>query len=245
LFKSFFEQTNEAINFDENTIKVISTFEKLFRDYKTSLASPKVYSMKSIVNYTLNELHFLPGQKERVELNLKDDFFAQVPKEPFAFVLSNLIRNAFKHGGRNKVQVTIKLENHKLIISDNGQGIPSSNLEKVFQMHYTTGQKGDSTGIGLGFSKIIVNSFYGEIWCESEEGKDSYTEFHIKFPEVSPSKITKESLSEMKEEGINEGERNQKEKIALKMLKDKKSIKEILEYTDLSRAEIDELKDEF
>ncbi|MCP3660589.1 MAG: sodium:solute symporter family protein, partial [Bacteroidetes bacterium] len=47
LFKSFFEQTNEAINFDENTIKVISTFEKLFRDYKTSLASPKVYSMKS------------------------------------------------------------------------------------------------------------------------------------------------------------------------------------------------------
>ncbi|MCP3660117.1 MAG: sodium:solute symporter family protein, partial [Bacteroidetes bacterium] len=36
LFKSFFEQTNEAINFDENTIKVISTFEKLFRDYKTS-----------------------------------------------------------------------------------------------------------------------------------------------------------------------------------------------------------------
>ena len=240
LFKSFLDQTNEAINFDQDTLKVIRTFETIFKDYKKEIANPKVYSMKSVVKYTLKELHFLPGQKEKVKLNLTDDFYVKIPKSPFAFVISNIIRNAFKHGEASAVE--IKLENHKLIIRDNGKGVPSSELERIFKMHYTTGKKNDSSGIGLGFAKLIVNSSYGEIWCESEQGENSYAEFIIQFPEVPPSEITKNSLTEMKEECKKEGEYNEKENIAIIMLEEGESIRKIEKYTKLDKSEIQDIK---
>lgn len=239
LFISFLHQTNEAINFDEDTLKVVRTFEKIFKDYKKELSNPKVYSMSSVVNFTLKELHFLPGQKEKVKLNLDDDFYAKIPKSPFAFVISNIIRNAFKHGRAS--EVLIKLENHRLIIRDNGVGVPFENLERIFRMHYTTGQR-DSTGIGLGFAKLIVNSCFGEIWCESDQGENSYSEFIIQFPEVSPSEVTKSSLSQMQEDIKMNAELSERELFATRMLMHNEPIEKIQSYTLLSKHEIIEIE---
>ncbi len=144
---------NNALGLNYDSLKVLTAFENLFLEYKKSNISLQVDSVEETVRDTLSDLHFLPDQLERIELDLRDDFFIQLPKAQFAFVLSNIIRNAFKHGGPSKVE--IKSENKKLIIRDDGKGIPESDTERIFQMHYTTGKKGDSSGIGLWFSKII------------------------------------------------------------------------------------------
>ena len=209
-------------------------------EYKKSNINLQVASVEETVHNILTDLHFLPGQLEKVEVDLKDDFFIQLPKAQFAFVLSNIIRNAFKHGGPSKVE--IRSENNKLIIKDDGKGIPEENLERIFQMHYTTGKKGDSSGIGLWFSKIIINTFNGEIWCNSQQGTSSYTEFTIKFPELDPSKITEEDRKRINEQKTNRNKEMGKQEIAREMLKKGKSPEEIESRTGLKPTKIEKYK---
>ena len=86
-------------------------------------------------------------------------------------VVSNLIDNALKYtpkGGRVYVQVGDRLQTNKLFIaiSDNGPGIPSQDLEQIFERHYRgvqaeTGISG--TGLGLAIAKELVEQMDGEI----------------------------------------------------------------------------------
>ncbi|WP_293443045.1 ATP-binding protein [Persephonella sp.] len=57
----------------------------------------------------------------------------------------------------------------RLVIEDNGSGIPKENRDKIFQPFFTTKPKG--TGLGLPMVYKIVFSHNGGISIESEEGK--------------------------------------------------------------------------
>ncbi len=56
-------------------------------------------------------------------------------------------------------------------ISDNGHGIPGSELPKVFDPFFTTKPVGKGTGLGLSISYDIVKSHGGEIMIESTENE--------------------------------------------------------------------------
>ncbi len=66
-----------------------------------------------------------------------------------------------------------------IYITDNGPGIPSNLIPKLFN-EFTT-SKTDGTGLGLSFCKKTMTAFSGSISCESKEGK--YTSFILKFPQ--------------------------------------------------------------
>ncbi|HEY9809851.1 MAG TPA: CHASE2 domain-containing protein [Halomicronema sp.] len=69
----------------------------------------------------------------------------------------------------------------KLIIRDNGQGIATENIEKIFNPFFTTKPPGEGTGLGLSLAnEIIVGQHQGEIKVESVIG--SHTEFIIVLP---------------------------------------------------------------
>ena len=119
-------------------------------------------------------------------------------------VLLNLINNAFyavhdrkkqQHPGslNEKLQAdslykptvvvsTKKCDNKILItVSDNGRGIPSGIINKIFQPFFTTKPTGEGTGLGLSMSyDIITKGHNGEIRVKSEEGTG--TDFEILFP---------------------------------------------------------------
>lgn len=92
-------------------------------------------------------------------------------------VLYNLLSNAFKFtkdGGRITVQIC-QPGPIQLIVSDTGSGIPSNQLENIFERFYQVEKSKDwvrksGTGIGLSLAKMIVEQHHGKIEVESEVG---------------------------------------------------------------------------
>jgi signal transduction histidine kinase len=108
-------------------------------------------------------------------------------------VMLNLINNAFyavsekyKSGVQGyEPTVTVqtkKLEKHiQIRIKDNGNGIPSSIQNKIFQPFFTTKPTGQGTGLGLSLSyDIITKGHDGSLELETNEGLG--TEFIITLP---------------------------------------------------------------
>lgn len=107
-------------------------------------------------------------------------------------VLINLVSNAIQNtpsGGSITVGVQIEKgsEARHLTVTDTGRGIPSEAFEKIFQKFGCTQSRsvsGDSTGLGLPFSRMVVEAHGGRIWVESELGQG--TTFHFTIPHHSP-----------------------------------------------------------
>ncbi|MCP3660455.1 MAG: sodium:solute symporter family protein, partial [Bacteroidetes bacterium] len=104
-FESAYNFVDTSLGLNYDTVKVLSAFENLFIEMKKSNINMEIDSVEETVHNTLTDLHFHPGQLEKVEVDLRNDFLIQLPKAQFSFVLSNLIRNAFKHGGPTKVEI--------------------------------------------------------------------------------------------------------------------------------------------
>ncbi|MEM6965146.1 MAG: tetratricopeptide repeat protein [Bacteroidota bacterium] len=103
----------------------------------------------------------------------------------FIQLLQNLISNGVKFKGERDPIVEIdgkKMETgYVFSIKDNGIGISSENLEKVFEMfrRLHTRDEYEGTGIGLATCKRIVSTWGGDIWVESEVGAGSTFFFSV------------------------------------------------------------------
>ena len=74
-------------------------------------------------------------------------------------------------------------EDIQISIQDEGIGIPSDDLTKIFSLYYRTNNgktKAKGMGVGLFISKEIVEAHSGKIWVESEPGKGSI--FFVSIP---------------------------------------------------------------
>jgi signal transduction histidine kinase len=114
-----------------------------------------------------------------------------VPGE-YAQVIVNIITNAKDALIENNVKnpsITIKsFLKDKIVnvsIEDNGVGIPDSIAEKIFEPYFTTKDEGKGTGIGLYFSKIIIEkNMGGQITFENTK---KGVVFYISLPEADES----------------------------------------------------------
>jgi signal transduction histidine kinase len=114
-------------------------------------------------------------------------------------LLLNLVTNARQAiGERGTIRIRISPEKGSVVLAirDNGCGIPTENLPKLFQPFYTTKHGPDAsgkggTGLGLSACKDIVDEHRGRIRVDSTVGKG--TEFIIRFPIASKSETVSES----------------------------------------------------
>ncbi|TWU21758.1 Sporulation kinase E [Novipirellula galeiformis] len=100
-------------------------------------------------------------------------------------VLTNLISNAIgamPDGGTVTVSIDVDEPTEMVWIEvrDTGVGIPSEQLNHVFEPFYTTKDVGEGTGLGLSIAYGIVREHAGEIKVDSEPGCG--TTFRIRFP---------------------------------------------------------------
>ena len=109
-------------------------------------------------------------------------------------VLLNLINNAFyavnekikKSNGDYKPEVVVStkklVDKIEIRVKDNGNGIPDSVKDKIFQPFFTTKPTGQGTGLGLSMSYDIIKAHGGELLVETKEGEGS--EFIILLPSI-------------------------------------------------------------
>jgi signal transduction histidine kinase len=134
--------------------------------------------MKTDFDESIGNINIIPQDIGRVILNLINNAFYAVDEkkkkqpdyEPIVTVATRSVKSP-PIGGGFGVWISVK---------DNGNGIPQSVKEKIFQPFFTTKPTGQGTGLGLSLSYDIVKAHSGEIRVNSKENEG--TEFIILLP---------------------------------------------------------------
>lgn len=122
----------------------------------------------------LPEFKFDPDQIKRVVTNLVDNSVAAIPPHQ-----EGEVRVATEYDTQLKIV--------KIIVADNGSGIPAIDRVRIFEPYYSTKQSG--TGLGLAIVKRIVEDHNGFIRALPNEPKGA--KFLIELPVVEISQSLK------------------------------------------------------
>src|SRR5262249_8762894 len=118
----------------------------------------------------------------------------------FRQIITNLLVNASKYSPPNSpIQVSVTRSMNRVIISirDQGIGIPSELIPKIFDRYYRVKAVKDSRdglGLGLFITQALVKSHGGEIRVDSEIGKGST--FHVSFPTELNSTVSSSAAAD-------------------------------------------------
>lgn len=171
--------------------KVVTNCERTTKimDSMLSLASGQTHKQENVRLLALIEEIFTclcrDFAKDGITVNIR------VPEKSTIFavpvqvqqVLMNLILNArdamLPHGGVLTIDATEKPGSVAITVADTGSGIEPENLEKIFDMFFTTkantrsAAENSGAGLGLAFCKMIVEKHNGTISVESAPGNGS------------------------------------------------------------------------
>ncbi len=136
----------------------------------------------------------LRGSNVGLEINVNQRTWPIIVDEgQIGQVISNIVLNAqqaMTEGGTIEIEAKNKVVSQgdpsgltpgkyvRIGIRDHGPGIPEENLNKIFDLYFTTKPKG--SGLGLATAFVILNNHGGAITVESKQGVG--TTFHLFLP---------------------------------------------------------------
>ena len=185
-FDTAFQGSQLISNNLERAAKLIQSFKQVAVDQ--SRLEKRSFALKQYIQETLINLkphlkkkqhQVIVNEDERIEINSYPGAFSQI--------ITNLVMNSLNHayskGEAGHLIFELKLESEHLIVkySDDGCGIPSAHLKKLFEPFFTTARAKGGTGLGLHIVyNIVTQKLHGTISVESEVGVGST--FIIKLP---------------------------------------------------------------
>lgn len=159
----------------------------------------ELIDLNSFTKKSLDELKGILKDKDiKLVENLGlEPFYYDINRTDFRRSLHNLISNAVKFsfvGGTITISSNIQGDTFRLSIADGGIGIPEDTKPFVFDQFSEvsrTGTNGEpSTGIGLHYTKSIVEKFGGKLELKSQEGKG--TSFTVEFANIEHKQMSNE-----------------------------------------------------
>ncbi len=166
-----------------------------FEEAKVSLR-PSFNSLNNIINTAMQNVTLLLSQKNIIVSNtINQPVYLNCDKELIERVMINLLTNAIKFSPINKtitIEGEVMSEFTRIKITDEGQGISKDKIPSLFKKHGRAEIRNIglsiSSGLGLAFSKLVINAHDGEIGVDSEVGKGSTFWFTLK-TEINTEKI--------------------------------------------------------
>lgn len=98
-------------------------------------------------------------------------------------MLVNLFENAARHTPPETRLWVVASEGSRtvrIVVADDGPGIPKGQETAIFERFAQGGHKGEGLGLGLAICRAIMRIHDGVIWAQARSGGGS--EFHIEFP---------------------------------------------------------------
>jgi len=143
--------------------------------------------LRPVADRVLEDFKAQAAGKSVTLTNEVPNLTTQADAERLQQVLGNLVGNAIKYGrSEGHVKISGRMEDGEieLCVKDDGPGIPSEALERVFERFYridkARSREQGGTGLGLSIVKHIVQSHGGKVWAKSEPGKGA--EFYFTLP---------------------------------------------------------------
>ena len=168
----FFKISNSFIEQINSLSRIATEFSNFAKLPDTNLAKINIIEK---INKSANVYHNNHNTYIKIINNTdQEKVFVLGDKDQLLRSFNNLIKNSIEASiGRKKHLISILVEyqdvDHvKIIVKDNGMGIPSDVIPKIFQPNFTT--KSSGTGLGLAFVKKTVESMKGDISFVTFEG---------------------------------------------------------------------------
>jgi len=150
----------------------------------------EVINFQRLIDHSLEQLESLPQFDQvqcEVEIKAEQPYFSDPDR--LQLIFTNLLSNAVRYYDPEKahpwVKLTVSVKENTLHLScaDNGIGIQSQYLDRIFEMFYRASSRSKGSGIGLYIAKEAVSRLGGLVLVESEPGKGST--FKLELPEVA------------------------------------------------------------
>ena len=145
--------------------------------------------IESITN--VFDLLEIKAEKKNISLILDTDYpdpiMVTADRERIQQVLTNLVVNSIKYGHQNgTTEISVEdLKTDKLIVrvTDNGEGVESNHLTRLFERFYRVDKSGSreegGSGLGLSIVKHIIEAHGEKIYVESKFGIGSEFSFTL------------------------------------------------------------------
>lgn len=140
------------------------------------------FNFNKLVLDVIDEVQNLYMFKKRVAINLEheEELVITADYDLIGQVLRNLFANAVKFSSNEMgiLNTTIRRIHNDILefsLQDNGVGIPSSELESIFEEFVQSSKtmtKAGGTGLGLALCTKIINLHHGVIWAENNKSQN-------------------------------------------------------------------------
>ena len=146
----------------------------------------------SLNDVAISTLNLLRPELENRQITVKEKLSKQLPLVPLDAaqmkqVLVNLIKNAMQAmtaGGILTIATGETSDTVWVEVGDTGCGIPTDQINRIFEPYYTTKKKG--SGLGLMIVQRIVRDHGGRIELESHAGRGTTFRIHLPLQQRSP-----------------------------------------------------------
>lgn len=145
----------------------------LSRNARLEVAQEEII-FETMINEIFEQLKYSGGDKKvikHINVNQKNPFKSD--NKRLRVIFNNLISNAIRYSNGHDLLIQIGVDiddgTAKISINDNGKGIPSEHLDKVFKMFYRATDDNAGSGLGLYIVKETVEKLRGNVTLQSEE----------------------------------------------------------------------------
>ena len=187
------KQINHYLNLQESSIRKMNDFIfdiiHIAKNARQKLESEPIHFHQLIGDVFLQHEFNEDSQKIEKIIQINDEIPFHSDSTRLKIILNNLLSNAIHYSNTTKEHPQIKIDiqtshkNAKIIVWDNGLGIPDEYQKKVFDMFFRGTDAKPGTGLGLYMVHEVVSKLGGQISLKSEVG--NYTEFTITLPQVN------------------------------------------------------------
>jgi nitrogen fixation/metabolism regulation signal transduction histidine kinase len=173
-------------DYSKTLIQQIDTMSSVASAFSNFASMPaqqnETLNVVEVVEFSLeifNEeyLHFESEEEEIITI---------MDRTQLVRIITNLVKNAIQaipeEQEKKSIVVAVKRVDNmvNITVKDNGIGIESENMERIFEPKFTT--KNSGMGLGLGIIKNIIENYKGTITFETKPGKG--TTFIVSLPVI-------------------------------------------------------------